>query len=74
MVAGVMFSLKGTRMLEPVLTPVEPFRGYVEVASTVGGTTSPGAAAVENAHTKFDARRFPAISRTPSVPPLTVAV
>jgi hypothetical protein len=71
MVAGFMFSLKGTRMLDPVLTPVAPLTGYVEDDWTVGGTMS---AAVVNAHTKFDVRRFPAMSRTPPVPPLIVAV
>ncbi len=41
MVAGFMFSLKGTRMLDPALTPVEPFNGYARMTRPSAGSCLP---------------------------------
>ncbi len=71
MVADSIASLKVAVTVVPVLTPVAPLAGDVEV--TVGGVVSAAAVVVKDQVTLL-ASALPATSLTPLAPPLTVAV
>src|SRR5689334_12449144 len=69
-VAGSRGSLKVARMVVPMLAAVALTAGLMAtmIGAFVSGTP------VVNDQTKSLAKRFPALSATPVVPPLTVAV